>query len=754
METKVLGNKAIYLERLRKWGFRVPPFAVLPIGLSREAFEQETRSMLKKSSVFAVRSSTYAEDSEKEAKAGQYYSALGVRREELYDAYQEVAASYQENKGGVIIQHFVPTEVAGVLFTRDGQGDILVNSNRGLCKSVVEGLSCDEWRMDRKGKLKQQVIPKKKKYFQCNGEAIVEGQSSDKSLTKRQLRQLASLAKKVESLSGAPQDVEWGFYKDALYVLQTRPITRAIPPPPRLVHYDSANIAESYSGIVLPLTLSFASRVYRIVYRNLVHYSGVSWKKINRHALVFENMLAWFHGRLYYNMNNWYVMTSFLPGYRRNKKNLEQMITGNIREEIEETVMPSLTLKIAYPFIVLAKILAMPFTRRRFKRGVEKYIAGFRQKDLAQLDAAACKREYADMESKLIQKWHIPVENDFMVMTYFGLLKKRLDEESLNHLLRFESKSTRQINELINIKNMILHTPLLANLWKEGKDMELLQEPWLKQLMKEYFMKYGGRFANELKLESIDLEEDPGRFLELLKLYADYKIIEPEGNGELPGLGWLDRYLVKQFKKYASIREEMRLLRSNCFSLARKLFNRLGQIHARKGLIENPVDIFYLSMEEAFQPGKGMKSLIRQRKKEYLAYEKQAPLPYFSASNGQAPLQDKENFPRVDQWKGRGCAPGIVKGKVKVMKEYSMPNPIDFDILVTDHTDPGWTPLIGLVKGLIVEHGGILSHAAIVARELGIPTVVGVGHAMKTFRTGQVVELDGNTGIITRLHGT
>ncbi len=754
MQTNEPGNKAIYLEKLKKWGLRVPPFLVVPTGLSKETLNQETRPFTKKKPFFAVRSSTYAEDSKKEANAGYYYSALGVCQEELFGAYQKVVASYRGDKGSVIIQQFVPTGAAGVLFTSNGQGDILVNSNHGLCKTVVEGQACDEWRLDSKGKVKQQVIPKTKKTLQFTGNGFAEGSSSYKSLTNKQLKQLVRLAKKIEKLTGMPQDVEWGFYKGRLYVFQTRPITRALPRSSKLVHYDSANIAESYSGIVLPLTLSFAARIYQIVYRNLVHYSGVRWKKINRHAPVFDNMLAWFHGRLYYNMNNWYVMTSFLPGYRRNKKNLEQMISGNIREEVEETVLPSLALKMAYPFIVLAKILAMPVTRARFKRRVKKYIENFRQKDLSRFDLAACRDVYADMERVLIQKWHVPVENDFMVMTFFGLLQKRFDEERLNPLLRFGSKSTWQINELVSIKHVISRTPSLAIAYKEGKVGELLQNSLLKRLMKDYFLEYGGRFANELKLESVDLEEDPARFMELLRLFEDYPVIEQEGNDELSGLGWLDRYLLRQFKKYASIREEMRLLRSNCFSLVRKLFNRLGQIYAQAGLIEKPGDIFYLSMEEAFHAGQDAKPLIRQRKKQYQEYKNQEPLPYFSSSDGQAPLQDKGSHSPVGQWKGRGCAPGKVKGKVKVMKEYSMPNPIDFDILVTDHTDPGWTPLIGLVKGLIVEHGGILSHAAIVARELGIPTVVGVTNAMETFHTGQVVQFDGNTGIISLQHET
>ena len=99
----------------------------------------------------------------------------------------------------------------------------------------------------------------------------------------------------------------------------------------------------------------------------------------------------------------------------------------------------------------------------------------------------------------------------------------------------------------------------------------------------------------------------------------------------------------------------------------------------------------------------------------------------------------------------RPASPGVVRGKVKVFKDFAMPPRIDFDILVTSHTDPGWTSLIALAKGLIIEHGGGLSHASIVARELGIPAVIGAENAVSTFQDYQMVEIDGSSGSIKML---
>ena len=96
--------------------------------------------------------------------------------------------------------------------------------------------------------------------------------------------------------------------------------------------------------------------------------------------------------------------------------------------------------------------------------------------------------------------------------------------------------------------------------------------------------------------------------------------------------------------------------------------------------------------------------------------------------------------------KGQGCSPGIIKGKVKIMKTFSLPKKGTYDIIVTEHTDPGWTPLFGLCRGIIVEHGGLLSHAAIISRELNLPCIIGLKDATKTFKDGQTITINGFTG--------
>src|SRR3990167_50055 len=156
-------------------------------------------------------------------------------------------------------------------------------------------------------------------------------------------------------------------------------------PTKEIEYFDSANIAESYSGIVLPLTCSFAKMVYEQVYTDLLHMSGVSRRKLEQHSHVFENLLGFFYGRMYYNMNNWYRMAEFVPGYRRNKENFELMITSNIREDVATSIKPSPILAVFYPFIVATKLAVYGITTAYFKSSVKKHLSRLRNHDFGRL---------------------------------------------------------------------------------------------------------------------------------------------------------------------------------------------------------------------------------------------------------------------------------------------------------------------------------------------------------------------------------
>ena len=133
---------------------------------------------------------------------------------------------------------------------------------------------------------------------------------------------------------------------------------------------------------------------------------------------------------------------------------------------------------------------------------------------------------------------------------------------------------------------------------------------------------------------------------------------------------------------------------------------------------------------------------INYCQKEYEFFKSLDPPAYFKVQNGQWPTM--VDVKSQNEKEGMGASPGHATGRAIVLEEFTIPEPDSFEILVTKRTDPGWTALMALSQGIVVEHGGILSHASIVARELGIPAVIGAKGACSTYNSGDLLYVDGD----------
>jgi pyruvate,water dikinase len=210
-------------------------------------------------------------------------------------------------------------------------------------------------------------------------------------------------------------------------------------------------------------------------------------------------------------------------------------------------------------------------------------------------------------------------------------------------------------------------------------------------------------------------------------------------------------------------RENLRLERTRLFGRVRRIFLELGRrLHALHEL-DDPRDVFSLEIDEvlAFVEGRAtctdLRGLARLRKREFQRYEEgTAPddrfdtrgIPYHGHEFRHAQATSAETG---DERRGLGCSPGIVRGRVQIVTDPRTADLTSRAVLVAEHTDPGWIMVFPSALALIVERGSLLSHAAIVARELGIPAVVSVPGVTRWLRTGDWVELDGATGVIRRV---
>jgi pyruvate,water dikinase len=210
------------------------------------------------------------------------------------------------------------------------------------------------------------------------------------------------------------------------------------------------------------------------------------------------------------------------------------------------------------------------------------------------------------------------------------------------------------------------------------------------------------------------------RMIDLVRNFAGYR--------EYPKYGIVNRYFVY---KQALLKEAEQLVRANV-------------IHEKE-------DIYYLSFEELREVVTTNKldyQIISQRKDEFKFYEKLTP-PRVSTSDGEiiAGKYKRENLP-AEAIVGLAVSSGVIEGRARVILNMEDADIEDGDILVTSFTDPSWTPLFVSIKGLVTEVGGLMTHGAVIAREYGLPAVVGVENATKLIKDGQQIRVHGTEGYI------
>ena len=686
-------------------------------------------------------------------------------------------------KMAVIIQQMVEAEVSGVIFTvnpiNSNYKEILISSIEGLGEALVSGKSdADTYILNRNGK-------------------ILEQQLVSNDLSSDHLKKLSQLALKVEKAQGMPLDIEFSIAKGQIYFLQLRPITSLKKKDqPRI--WDNSNIAESYSGITTPLTFSFIRKAYFAVYWQFCETLGIPKKKIFKNRNILENMLGLIQGRVYYNLLNWYELVSMMPGFQYNKSFMEQMMGLQLVKEETSlsddgkwnkyfSQLPRL-IKVAAKMI-LAHI-SLPKKIAQFHTNFNRIYSKYCVLDYSTKTPAEMLSIYRGFEEEILWKWRSPITNDFEAMIFYGLLKKftlkwGIDPEGIlqNDLLSGEGeiKSTQLITELTYLAKSIEENDQLKasfiNASPETAFHMLQTAPEFSEIYQKfliYLKKYGVRCINEMKLESTPIKDDPLFCIATIQNYLrngtpDHKEQEKREklirkNAEetlqkkLKGMRLLFyKWILKCTRRAIKNRENQRFARTEAYSLVRRLIQAIGSQWESKGILDQKGDIFYLEMEEiwSFIEGRStcvnLKDLIRVRKSEFKAYEDQSPDDHiitegevYFCNSFTKEVQESNN----QLIKGLGCCSGIVENTVKIVLSPDKNLKLNNEIMVAKQTDPGWGILFPSISGLIVEKGSMLSHSAIVAREMGIPAVIGVKNATKIFKNGDRVELDGTKGTI------
>jgi phosphohistidine swiveling domain-containing protein len=676
--------------------------------------------------------------------------------------------------------------------------------------------AADTYRVDRKGHILDRLIAEKRfAHRPAPGCAaglqrvvVPEEDACRPALADHEIRAVAALTRRAGHHFGCPQDIEWAVEDGCLYVLQARPITalsKVVDPDGALCLWDNSNIAESYAGVTTPLTFSFARRAYEEVYRQFCRLMRVPAARIAVHDDTFRHMVGLIRGRVYYNLLSWYRVLALLPGYALNRGFMEQMM--GVRERLPESLLPTgrtaawrdqlvdgIHLLVALAGLLL-NLCRLPSCIADFRRRLDAALASD-QLPLEDMRPDELAAYYRHLERQLLTRWDAPLLNDFFAMIFFGILRHLTDRwcggpGSLhNNLLHGEggmisTEPARRMRELAEIASA---TPTLVTRLCDGS-MDDIQEkvehaPLFAARYRDYLERFGERCLGELKLESLTLHDDPFPLLRAVGHLAR-QLAPPGGKPHLtpdtthrtdaerfvqaalagrPVRRLVFHWVLRQARMRIRDRENLRFERTRLFGRVRRVFLEFGRRYFALGILDAPRDIFSLEVEDVlgFVEGTGtstnLRGLASLRKAEYDGYRQSEPPPDRFETRGVASLgmirQDDARASRDhgESRTGLGCCPGVVQGPVRVITDPRGATLRRGEILVAECTDPGWVLLFPAAAGLLVERGSLLSHSAIVARELGIPTVVSVADVTRWLKDGDRVELDGASGVVRRLN--
>jgi pyruvate,water dikinase len=796
-----MGGKARSLERLARAGFPVPPFfTVAPEEVLDAALLIARCKALAngKDALFAVRSSAQAEDGAARSYAGMFETFLFVKPEDVGERIRSVRASHtsdrlrlydamQPHAMSAIVQIMIDADVAGVAFGRDpvdGSDCAVISAAYGLGSGIAGGdCDADTYRVSRSGEiLERRIAFKATAHRRAETPSGVEGApvpdqlASAPALSDACLLKIAATLREVEARFGDAQDMEWAVRDGRLYVLQARPVTT-----PAGTIWDNSNIAESYGGLVSPLTFSFAQHAYAGAYRQLMRVFGIDRRIVAAHDETLRNMLGLVGGRMYYNLLTWYRLLALVPGFRLNRQFMESMM--GVREALPETAVRDIERKgKARDVIAVLRTIAALLYRyarltadvRAFYRRIERTIAA--SPALAGLDEDALLAEFRRLESALLTNWEAPLVNDFFAMVFYGVLQALTarwcagSEGTLhNDLLcaaggMVSAEPARRVEELAALVRS--DSALLAELESSGtaRALEAIRgNPAVFSAFTSYLERFGSRCANELKLESITLHEDPSPLLAAVASLARGELRE-SGSAKAvracaeeraehalrgrPLRSAVFAFVVKQTRERLRDRENLRLERTRVFARVRDIMLEYGKRLSERGLLPEPRDIFFLELSELQSPRASQ--IVEERRQLYRSYAALPPPPgRFTAIGAVAPraVQREPDCGDPNARTGIACSPGIVRGRVRLI--YDPRSPLnEGEILVAERTDPGWVVLFPAAAAILVERGSVLSHAAIVSREMGIPGIVGIPGLMQWLQDGDEVELDGRSGSV------
>jgi rifampicin phosphotransferase len=749
---------------------------------------------------YAVRSSATAEDSPTASFAGQqdtYLNVVGPAAILHYiskcwaSLFTERAVIYRLRNGfdnrkvrmAVVVQQMVFPQAAGILFTADpvtGNRKVAsVEASFGLGEALVSGLvNADVYKV-RDGEIIARAIGTKERAIHASPaggtqeQAIEPERQRQPALTDAQVVRLAQLGRRIEAHFGRPQDIEWCLVDDEFQIVQSRPITTLFPIPAtgdRANHvYVSVGHQQMMTDAMKPLGIS----LWQLTAGRPMYEAG------GRLFVDVTQMLASPAGR-----------SSFLGMLGQSDPLIGDAIQtvldrGDFVPSIPDEgpggtpppIVPPAPSEID-PAIVGDMIGRSQASIAALKRDI-RTVSGTALLDFILADIQELKRIL--FEPRSLQAIMAGIEAAWWLNEQ---LQAWLGEKSAADTLA-QSVPNNVTSEmglaLLDVADVIRPHPEVVAFLEEPQDDSFLDElagvtggPEARDAIRSWLDRYGMRCVGEIDITRPRWSERPSALVPMI--LGNVRNFEPgagarrfeQGRQEaqrkeqevLERLRALPdgqrkaeeaKRMIDRVRTFAGYREYPKYhWVSRYFVYKRALLEEAERL-VQAGVLAEQEDIFYLTfheLQEVVRTTRGDDQLIRQRKEAFRSYRVLTP-PRVLTSEGEAiaGAYRRDDLP-AGALVGLPVSTGAVEGRARVILDMAEADLEPGDILVTAFTDPSWTPLFVAIRGLVTEVGGLMTHGAVIAREYGLPAVVGVEHATRLIRDGQRIRVNGTDGYV------
>ncbi|MFD9702162.1 PEP/pyruvate-binding domain-containing protein [Lentzea sp. NPDC059081] len=806
----VVGGKAANLGELTRAGFPVPPGfcvttdayrAVAEAGELASTTPENARRTLLETPVpqeirdaigtayralgdnvpVAVRSSATAEDLPFASFAGQQDTFLNVVGEDaVVDAvrrcwaslWTDRAVSYRETNGidhtttylAVVVQQMVQSAISGVMFTANpvtGKRDqVVIDASSGLGEAVVSGaVNPDHFVVDGSDIVEKRLGDKRFLIRSLPGggtEHVEVGENGDPCLTDGQIHALAVLGRKVQQHYGAPQDTEWAIDADGdLHLTQARPITTLFPLPDNAdgdVHvYFCFSLAQ---GLERPIT-PMGRAVFREIAKSaleIVIGDPASKSYVEAGDRIFLDVTKVLRSKV-----GREFVTRLLGVMEARSAEVLRGLFDDPRFAIT-TSSPAPAVK---RVLRLARRFHVPVTAVKALANPEKAVrtALLMEREVLEKSASlSIEQALRQCVVPMLPKLAPTALIGFAMLGLVGKVVRTKPGELQTVLRGLPNNITTEMDMAMwDVAQQIRRDPAALERFRAGGRPAVLED---------FLARWGHRAVAEIDLGLPRWSDDPAHVAGVVRNFllldgdqAHPDVVFARGAAEAEamietlarrarGRGWLVRFALRRTRMLAGLREYPKYLVITLFGTLRKRIAEIGAQLAADGRLDAGDDVFFLDFEEMRSARGDLREIVAARREVYDRELRRRHIPRVLLSDGTEPEAVHHGVPADGDLVGTPASAGTVTGVARVVMDPVGAHLEPGEILVAPSTDPGWTPLFLTAGGLVMEMGGANSHGAVVAREYGIPAVVGVREAVTRIKTGERITVDGSTGAV------